>query len=1149
MKKALFFAGLAASLLFVGCNKEADLAGNGRPVGIILSDAATRTVNDGLSTKWVNGDALNVFYAPAGTTEYSANVKFVVDDADANHAAGTADLTASAYDWYLLYPYDSHVTTPASTKSGYLTIGSSASGKQKQTGIDNMAHLAEKNLPVYGVAKNVAADATIEVGMKHLSSVVAVNLTNGTTEPLSVDEVTFTAPEPIVGTYYVDFTGEELVLTGSGNSFVSNSAVLTVTDATVAAGASAKFYLAVKPFAAKAGDKLVVKVHAGDLVFEKEVVLPSAVAFKNGSIKTLNVTYTGGTEVQPSSLADIAAMDKDTDVLTQEVLVVAKNAKGIMLAQGDVYLQAFANAGVEGTIGDIVTVAGKVGEYAGLKQIVDPVVTVVSSGSEVVLPEPKVLDALDEYASDKIELIRYSGTLNVSGTYYNVIVSGSTRKGSIQYPIDTEALAALDKKVITATGFFTGLSGGDQYVNMMSTSVEEYQGNVFDVTPQQISVAATATSAEINVSGNVDWTAEATEGATLDKTSGTGDGVITVSFPANTDTGNPKEYSVYVRTAATGVNDEFTVEITQAKAISSDEPMFVKITSSADLVSGKYLIVSEEGGVAMKDAVDVGGGSNTIAVTVADNVIAVTDELKAAQFTFDLTNGFIQGPNGKYIGNTSSGSNGLKAQDTGLENTISIASDGNVDVVSSETYLRYNANAGDANLRFRYYKAASYANQKAIQLYKLINDGGVTPPPVVATLSSIAVSGQKTVFNVGDTFSFDGKVTATYSDGSTKDITASATVSTPDLSTAGTKEVTVTYTEGDVTKEAKYNVTVNAAAAHAGTLEDPYTVADAMAATEALGEGKTSSDSYYTKGIISEISEVSPDYGNATYFISDDGTTGSQFKVFRGRFVGNVNFSAADQIQVGDEVVVYGKLTYYKPSNGGASEIEVAQNNYIYSLKRNGTAIHALGASADKKTVSSAASTVTVNVYGDVAWTAAADNGATVSPSSGNGIGSFAVSIPANESTTATKTYTITVSASGLEPVTLVVTQDKKDASGAVTVVADKDFLAANKDGAIDDVISYTNSTEYSGSVTELRVYKGKTLTVTAADGHVMKSIKMTCTADGTTKYGPGCWGAGAPEGYTFEGKVGTWTGSASSVAFTATDNQVRIIELVVIYE
>ena len=1145
MKKALFFAGLAASLLFVGCNKEADLAGNGRPVGIILSDAATRTVNDGLSTKWVNGDALNVFYAPAGTTEYSANVKFVVDDADANHAAGTADLTASAYDWYLLYPYDSHVTTPASTKSGYLTIGSSASGKQKQAGIDNMAHLAEKNLPVYGVAKNVAADATIEVGMKHLSSVVAVNLTNGTTEPLSVDEVTFTAPEPIVGTYYVDFTGEELALTGSGNSFVSNSAVLTVTDATVAAGASAKFYLAVKPFAAKAGDKLVVKVHAGELVFEKEVVLPSAVAFKNGSLKTPNVTYTGGTEIQPSSLADIAAMDKDTDVLTQEVLVVAKNSKGIMLAQGDVYLQAFANAGVNGAIGDIVTVAGKVGEYAGLKQIVDPVVTVVSSGSEVVLPEPKVLDALDEYASDKIELIRYSGTLNVSGTYYNVIVSGSTRKGSIQYPIDTESLAALNDKVITATGFFTGLSGGDQYVNMMSTSVEEYQGNVFDVTPQQISVAATATSAEINVSGNVDWTAEATEGATLDKTSGNGDGVITVSFPANTDTENPKEYSVYVRTAATGVNDEFTVEITQAKAISSDEPMFVKVTSSADLTDGRYLIVYEDGNVAMTDAVDAVG--NGTGITISDKTVAATDETRALAFTITLSDGFIQGPNGKYIGQ-SGDSNGMVISDTGIKNDISIEASGDADVASGTNHLRYNAAANQ--LRFRYYKAASYANQKAIQLYKLINDGGVTPPPVVATLSSIAVSGQKTVFNVGDTFAFNGKVTATYSDGSTKDVTASATVSTPDLSTAGTKEVTVTYTEGDVTKEAKYNVTVNAASAHAGTLEDPYTVADAMAATEALGEGKTSSDSYYTKGIISEIVEVSADYGNATYFISDNGTIGTQFKVFRGRFVGNVNFSAADQIQVGDEVVIYGKLTYYKPSNGGASEIEVAQNNYIYSLKRNGTAIHALGASADKKTVSSAASTVAVNVYGDVAWTAAADNGATVSPASGNGIGSFAVSIPANESTTATKTYTITVSASGLEPVTLVVTQDKKDASGAITVVADKDFLAANKDGTIDDVISYTNSSNYgSTTVTELRVYKGQTLTVTAAGGHVMKSIKMTCTAEGTEKQGPGCWGAGAPEGYTFEGKVGTWTGSASSVAFTATDNQVRIIELVVIYE
>ena len=570
MKKALFFAGLAASLLFVGCNKEADFAGNGRPVGITLSDALTRTVNDGLATKWEDGDALNVFYAAAGTEDYSKNTKFTVDDADANHAAGTAELGTGSYDWYLLYPYSSYIKTPANTNSGYLTVGSKSNEKQSQAGLDSKAHLAGANLPVYGVAKGVAADATIEVAMKQVVSVVAVNLTNGTTDPLSVDEVAFTAPEEIIGTFYIDISGEELAFAGSGANYVSKTAELTVTDATLAAGASAKFYIAVKPFAANAGDKLAVKVKSGESVFEKEISLPSAVKFQSGHIKQINITYTGGEQIQGSTLEEIIAMANDTDVLTQEVLVVGKYARGIMLGQNGTFLLAFNGSGVDAAVGDIVTVSGKVGEYAGLKQIANPEVTVISSGNEVVLPEPKDLTAnMDEYASEKVEMIQFTGTLSVSGNYYNVIVAGATKKGSIQYPLDTEAMAALNGKAITASGFFTGFTGSGAYVNMMSTSVGEAAVNVFDVTPEQIDVAATATSTEITVTGNVDWTAEASEGATVDPASGTGNGTITVTFPANTDAEHEKTYSVAVRTTASGVNDEFIVDITQAKADAS----------------------------------------------------------------------------------------------------------------------------------------------------------------------------------------------------------------------------------------------------------------------------------------------------------------------------------------------------------------------------------------------------------------------------------------------------------------------------------------------------------------------------------------------------------------------------------------------------
>lgn len=86
------------------------------------------------------------------------------------------------------------------------------------------------------------------------------------------------------------------------------------------------------------------------------------------------------------------------------------------------------------------------------------------------------------------------------------------------------------------------------------------------------------------------------------------------------------------------------------------------------------------------------------------------------------------------------------------------------------------------------------------------------------------------------------------------------------------------------------------------------------------------------------------------------------------------------------------------------------------------------------------------------------------------------------------------------------------------------------------------------GTDDDFRFYKSSTLTFTAASGYNITSIVFTCTKDGTTKYGPGCFGDGAPSGYTYDddGPTGTWTGSASSVVFTATDNQVRATSIVV---
>lgn len=77
------------------------------------------------------------------------------------------------------------------------------------------------------------------------------------------------------------------------------------------------------------------------------------------------------------------------------------------------------------------------------------------------------------------------------------------------------------------------------------------------------------------------------------------------------------------------------------------------------------------------------------------------------------------------------------------------------------------------------------------------------------TLQSIAVSGTPATFHVGDAFSHTGMtVTASYSDGSKTDVTASAQFSGYNMSKAGAQNVTVSYTESGVTKTTTYSIRV-----------------------------------------------------------------------------------------------------------------------------------------------------------------------------------------------------------------------------------------------------------------------------------------------------------------------------------------------------
>lgn len=109
------------------------------------------------------------------------------------------------------------------------------------------------------------------------------------------------------------------------------------------------------------------------------------------------------------------------------------------------------------------------------------------------------------------------------------------------------------------------------------------------------------------------------------------------------------------------------------------------------------------------------------------------------------------------------------------------------------------------------------------------------------------------------------------------------------------------------------------------TPETAYTVAKAFELIEA-GEGLNAK--VYVKGKISAITEVeTTKFFNATYNISDNGKTeGQQLIVFHGKYIGGANFESDDQINIGDEVIVYGQLVNFK------GKYEINSNNQIYSI-------------------------------------------------------------------------------------------------------------------------------------------------------------------------------------------------------------------------
>ena len=296
MKKYSLLMGLmCAALSITSCSKD-NTETFDKPKGYefeLYAAPQTRTEVDGLDMKWSANDAMNVFHAPTGTTNYSSNDQFTLAEIESGRFTGLITDTEfdpnGTYDWYAVYPYSKYMASPAESKSGsYFTVGSEAGSAQQQTGIDNQAHISGENIPLYGTATGVTGSPNLQ--MHHITTLFRINVTNSGSADLNVTSITLTsASENLIGTYYFDITGAEPVLTSSGDNFVSKTATLNVTDGIVAPDATGSFYLATRAFTAPEGEQLTLTVTANGETVEKVATLSKETTFAAGNINKLNV--------------------------------------------------------------------------------------------------------------------------------------------------------------------------------------------------------------------------------------------------------------------------------------------------------------------------------------------------------------------------------------------------------------------------------------------------------------------------------------------------------------------------------------------------------------------------------------------------------------------------------------------------------------------------------------------------------------------------------------------------------------------------------------------------------------------------------------------------------------------------------------------
>lgn len=167
------------------------------------------------------------------------------------------------------------------------------------------------------------------------------------------------------------------------------------------------------------------------------------------------------------------------------------------------------------------------------------------------------------------------------------------------------------------------------------------------------------------------------------------------------------------------------------------------------------------------------------------------------------------------------------------------------------------------------------------------------------------------------TLSNENNLSVTYSSSDTSVATINANGEIT-LIAAGKTEITAAFAGNDEYEEGKvsYTLTVNEKTTPAEITE--ITVAKALEITNALENGKTTTEEYKVKGFIVGTPDFQRRddntlYGNVNLTIADEKVGSTTLTIFRGKYFNDANFTeeTITTLKEGDEVVFQGKLQKY----------------------------------------------------------------------------------------------------------------------------------------------------------------------------------------------------------------------------------------------